>query len=193
MSASTVALAFPFWADVGLMERSENAHTPLAPVVAFNRAHEWNPDTAPQKLAPAFRETWFAKTLLLRLAFRTMEEREVLEILADQVSAGPEYRNQVKLLVEYMVITGLLERDGTQLKPSKLEIIEEKGTGTGDQRAASDGRIPLPNQRPSTSPNRIELDVRISVDMSEMAGWEPARITAFFSGLAQVLAAKGKD
>jgi len=28
--------------------------------------------------------------------------------------------------------------------------------------------------------------------MAEFAGWDPARITAFFGGIAQVLAAKGQ-
>src|ERR1700694_5682285 len=44
IAPGTLALAFPFWADIGLMERSENAHTPAAVVLAFNRAHDWNPE-----------------------------------------------------------------------------------------------------------------------------------------------------
>ena len=82
MSASTVALAVPFWADIGLMERNDNAHTPSSIVLAFNRGYEWNSETAPHKLAPILRDAWFGKALLPRLAFRSMEEREAIEVLA---------------------------------------------------------------------------------------------------------------
>jgi hypothetical protein len=36
----------------------------------------------------------------------------------------------------------------------------------------------------------VQFGVNVSVDMAEMAGWEPARIAAFFSGIAEVLSAK---
>ena len=37
----------------------------------------------------------------------------------------------------------------------------------------------------------VQFHVSVKVDMAEFAGWEPARITSFFGGIAQVLAAKG--
>jgi len=36
----------------------------------------------------------------------------------------------------------------------------------------------------------VQFHVAVPVDMKEFAGWSPDRITAFFSGIAQVLAAK---
>jgi hypothetical protein len=41
-----------------------------------------------------------------------------------------------------------------------------------------------------TAGGRVQLHVNIDVSMDEMAGWTPDRISAFFAGLAQVLAAK---
>ena len=37
----------------------------------------------------------------------------------------------------------------------------------------------------------IQFHVSVRVDMTEFAGWKADRITAFFGGIAQVLAAKG--
>ena len=37
----------------------------------------------------------------------------------------------------------------------------------------------------------VQFNVSVKVDMREFAGWAPERITAFFGGIAQVLAAKG--
>jgi len=40
------------------------------------------------------------------------------------------------------------------------------------------------------SSSGVAFDVRLQVDMAEMATWSPDRITAFFGGIAAVLAAK---
>jgi hypothetical protein len=37
----------------------------------------------------------------------------------------------------------------------------------------------------------VQFHVSVKVDMAEFAGWSADRITAFFGGIAQVLAAKG--
>jgi hypothetical protein len=41
-----------------------------------------------------------------------------------------------------------------------------------------------------TTEGAVQFHVAIRVSMQEMSGWTPDRITAFFAGLAQVLAAK---
>ena len=38
----------------------------------------------------------------------------------------------------------------------------------------------------------VQFAVSVRVDMSELSTWSPDRIAAFFGGIAQVLAAKGK-
>ena len=50
------------------------------------------------------------------------------------------------------------------------------------------GREPVAHQRVG-----IQLAVNIEVDMAEVATWRPERITAFFSGLAAVVAARQDD
>ncbi len=39
----------------------------------------------------------------------------------------------------------------------------------------------------------VQFHVTVNVSMKQLAGWAPDRITAFFGGVAQVLAAKGAD
>jgi hypothetical protein len=52
---------------------------------------------------------------------------------------------------------------------------------------------PLVNTR-FVQPNdgSIEFQIQVRVGMQEMSNWSPERIAAFFGGVAQVLAAKGK-
>ena len=61
-------------------------------------------------------------------------------------------------------------------------------------------QTPPPGQDPPNPPNplvtpqpegAVSFQVGIQVDMQELRGWEADRIAAFFSGIAQVLAAKG--
>lgn len=165
--------------------------------MAFNRGHEWNSESAGQKLGPVFRDAWFGKALLPRLGFRSMDEKEALEVLADQVSANQEYRSQVRLLIEYLVVAGLVERDGNMLRATKGESVVDPANGGLEKEERRAVRQPVttlpPSSTPSATQNRVEFAVKISVDMAEMAGWEAARISAFFAGLAQLLAARGKE
>ena len=38
----------------------------------------------------------------------------------------------------------------------------------------------------------IQFQIDVRVDLKEISGWRPDRIAAFFSGIAQVVAAKGQ-
>lgn len=49
---------------------------------------------------------------------------------------------------------------------------------------------PPPPIFPSPTEGVVQFHVSVKVDMKEFAGWEADRITAFFNGIAQVLAAK---
>jgi hypothetical protein len=195
VAAGTIALALPFWTDIGLMERSDNAHTPSANVMAFNRGHEWNAETAAHKLAPTFRDSWVGKTLLPRLTFRAMDEKEALEILADAVAASQDYKTQVRMLIEYLVAVGLVERDGTLLRATKGEANPEVEREERPMRESIAATSPPSTNAPlfASAHNRVAFTITVDVDMTELATWDPQRITAFFGGIAQVLAARGKQ
>ena len=39
---------------------------------------------------------------------------------------------------------------------------------------------------------KVQFHISVRVDMAEFATWKPARIAAFFNGIAQVLATKAR-
>jgi hypothetical protein len=54
------------------------------------------------------------------------------------------------------------------------------------------GAAPMTQAFVNPAMEGINFQVSLKVTMAEIAGWEPDRITAFFAGLAQVIAAKGR-
>jgi hypothetical protein len=198
MSANTVSLMNAFLVDVGMVERSGNDFIPHRVLVDFAQAHSWSPETAPKKLAPMLRKTWFGERLLTRLAFRSMTEDEAVADLAGVIGAGPEFKNQIETLIAFAVVSGLVRQDGNMLS------LGEEGLGTSKPETRSEKPMPEAREPKDDGPRgprsvstgfmttegRIQFHVSIDVSMQEMSGWTPDRITAFFSGLAQALAAK---
>jgi|HubBroStandDraft_2_1064218.scaffolds.fasta_scaffold50997_4 hypothetical protein len=202
LSPTTVPLLNTFMTDNSFVEKSGTDFVPHRALVEFAQAHSWNAETAPRKLAPLIRQTWFGSRLLTRLAFSVMSLEEAVADLGSQISAAPEFKAQIETLVDYTVSAGLVKRDGNQLSlgdvanPAHLQEAKsqpEKSTST----EAADQRVEPPSRLPGavatgfmSTEGGIQFHVSIKVDMKEMSGWAPERISAFFSGMAQVLAAK---
>jgi hypothetical protein len=194
MMDTTVSIANAFFADVGLLTRADGGHLPAAEVVSFQRAFEWNPDGASQKLGPLIAETWFAKALLPKLSFHAMEEAEAIQTLAEAAGAGPDYERQLRICLDYIVAGGLAQRDGTLLKlvrngaPASERLT---GTGTGEPKDPVPSKAAVATAFAQPTEGVVQFHVSVKVDMAEFAGWQPERISSFFSGIAAVLAAKG--
>jgi hypothetical protein len=200
MAPTTVSMANPFFSNVGLISKTDaGSYMPAAEVVSFLRAYEWNRETASHKLAPIIRETWFSKTLLPRLSYGPLEEDSAITALAEEASAGPEYRKQLGILIEYAIAAGLVERDGTQIRLMRASTAVAATTSASPRAESSKGsdHAPEPKNRVLTAftqsaEGAVHFNVSVRVDMAEFAGWQPERITAFFNGIAAVLAAKAK-
>jgi len=196
MAASTVSLANSFFVEAGLLERVDSAFVPTDPVRSYARFHEYMPETAGHKLAPLFSDTWFGKALLPKLSFRPLSRKEAIATLADESQAGSQYESKLEFLLEYLQFAGLVELEGDQVKgakPSKSaqqdEVQSEKPVG--DRRSGkSSASVSTGFAQPAEGLVQFHIDVR--VDMAELGGWSPERISAFFAGIAQVLAAKGR-
>ena len=72
VAESSFYLVNPFFCDIGLLQRVEQAgqaskYLPCADVCTFAKAYEWNRETAAYKLAPVIRASWFADALLRKL------------------------------------------------------------------------------------------------------------------------------
>jgi hypothetical protein len=200
MAASTVSLANAFLSNIGLIVRTDaGSYSPSAEVVSFLRAYEWDKETASYKLAPLLRDTWFSKALLSRLSFNSLEEEAAIAILAEASAAAPEYKKELRMILDFMVAGGLIRRDGSTIKLVTREAADGAGASTPVPKVEESNK-PLESARSnpgnistafSASPaGAISFNVHVQVDMSEFGSWRPERIQAFFRGIAEVLAAK---
>jgi hypothetical protein len=121
MAPGTVSLANPFFADVGLIQKVDGRFLPSREVTSFARVYRWDADKAPRELAPLIRETWFAKTLLPLLSYSPLTERDALTELDKEATAGPEYLPQLRTLLDYLEVAGLLRRNGEMIEPDDLD------------------------------------------------------------------------
>jgi hypothetical protein len=200
LDPSTVSLLNPFLAENGFVERSGNDLIPSKPVLEFAMAYTWSAETAARKLLPIIERSWFGAFLRSKLGFKPMPENEIVAELAHEIAAGPEFKPRISLLIDYAEAAGLLRRDGNQLLP--LAVIEDSMPASAETatREHTEQVEPIRDGSRTTSGSVgtgfmstegvVQFHVSIRVTMQEMASWSPDRISAFFAGLAQVLAAK---
>lgn len=198
MAENTVSLSNSFLSSVKLIDKTERGYLPDAAAVEYLRALDWNAETAGRKLAARLEETWFGKALLPRLSYRPLDEQEALTALAEASSAGTRYKRKLAILLDYLELAKLIVRkDGRIVKTNSQVGVPEHGSQT----MASSKPADEPPARPpretrvatafdQTPQGVINFNVSFKVDMSEVATWEPQQISAFFAGIAQVLAAK---
>ncbi len=196
LTPSTVSLANPFFVDANFLHKQDGGFAPSGEVGNFSNAFDWQPESAGQNLAPALERTWFAQTLLPTLAVRPMREADAVANLAQAASAPKEYRPQLRLLLDYLEVARLIHRDGDQIRASRGDPSRTVTTHDRDATAVANvARLSSQAQTSSVPPpiagGVVQFQVSVRVDMAELANWNPDRIAAFFSGIAQVLAAKG--
>jgi hypothetical protein len=201
MQESTTSIANAFFTATGFLQRGpDGKFTPASEVQEFANAHGWNPDTASQKLRPLLVKSWFGEALLPRVSFNALDEGKAMEVLALASSAGPEYRNQIAMLLEYLDATGVIVRDGGMVR-ARDGVVDQvivavpgaEPTGPGPaaspQPRAARGAVATSFAKPMEG--GVQFSINVQVDMKEIAGWAPERIAALFAGIAQVLSAKG--
>lgn len=201
ITSSTVSLANAFFTENGLLIRTDLGMIPSEPVVAFARAWDWSAASAGQKLAPVLQRTWFAELLFPLLRFQARPEDEVISELGGHINAGKEFRPQLKTLIDYLEVANLVKRDNGSVRlvsgaaPSAPEPPppREAGSVAGDAGRDSGTSRQAPVVATSfaqATQGIINFHVDVRIDMAEFSDWSADRITAFFSGVAQVLAAK---
>jgi len=191
MQPSTVSLANPFFVSVGLLQKAEDGSIPSSHVIEMIRAKDWTPETATHKLAPPLRDSWFGTVLMPKLSFAPMSEDAALAKLAEACTATPEYKPQLRMLIDYLIVAGLVERDGEQLKAAKADGAVPKGEATAPATKPPErDRAQVATGFTQSPEGAVNFHISIRVEMAEFAGWHPDRIAAFFTGIAKVLAAK---
>lgn len=115
IATTSVSLCNQFFVDVGLLAREGNRFRPAASVIEYLHAHEWNPETAANKLGAELRDTWFARCLQPKLAYRTLTRDEAVSYLAEEAKATTDYRKQLDVLIDYLDAAALVKADGTSV------------------------------------------------------------------------------
>jgi hypothetical protein len=197
MATSTLSMNNAFYMQSGLLVKTDGGFIPAPDVFSFLRAYEWSPESAASKLAPIIAKTWFADALLPKLAFGPISTDEAIQRLADVCNAGPDYRGQLRFLLEYLTAAGLTEWDGNQVRKGSTTVSATTNAPNTDipQTPSNPPPAAEPSKRVSptffgTTEGAVNFNVSVRVDMGEFASWKPERIAAFFNGMAQVLAAK---
>jgi hypothetical protein len=195
---SSVSLVNAFLASINLITRTDaGSYIPAPEVVGFLRAYEWDKETASHKLAPVFREAWFWKSLYPRLAYGAIEEDVAISVLAEASAAAPEYKKELRTIIDFLIAGGMVRREGSTIKLSSKDIPME-ASAPATRESAPPAPEPVPLRSPgdvrtgfTASPaGAVSFNVNVNVDMAEFASWRPDRIQAFFRGIAEVLAAK---
>jgi hypothetical protein len=175
MNSSTVSLANAFFSKMGLLVRSGRAFLPSREVVEFANAMQWAPDEAAKKLAPLFERSWFFATVRPKLSMRPITEDEAVADLGQKAMVGPEYRTQLRMLLAYLVVSGLIRRDGDRylMPPRRIGDMNAAGTSPGSE--------PLPTPPPPPAQPQ-------SPGGTDLSGLHP-----FVQGLLVTLPKPGED
>jgi len=200
MHPGTVMLANPFFSRLGFLIRSGHGFVPSSDVLDFSQAYQWNPETATTKLAPVLRKSWFANALLPKLGYSSLNESQVIEILAQEAGVGKEYRAQLRMILDFLAVAGLIKREGNAIYPIKESLGERslpKERVSFTPTAFHQDKTVTPQVLSETvgkeeAEGAVNFNISLRIDMKELANWKPERITAFFSGLAQVMSAKSE-
>lgn len=201
MSPTTIPLANPFFVDVRFVQRTEGqGMTPATELLEYAHAYEWDKETAAYKLAPLLAKTWFWDALLPRLSFQELSEDQAVTLLAEKSAAGPPYKSQLRLILDYLEASGLVKRENGMVRMVKggapaMSTPQPSAELDNVPASISEGKNASTRSVVTTNFNQkqgaVSFDISVRIDMSQLAGWEPARIAALFAGIAQVVSAKG--
>ncbi|MEN3334958.1 MAG: hypothetical protein V7641_4323 [Blastocatellia bacterium] len=197
MHPNTITMANGFFAEIGLIQKGGGGYLPAAEVINYANAYDWNTEKAGHQLAPIIGTSWFAKHLMPKLSMRSMEEDQAITDLANAALAGTEYRPHLRMLLDFLEASGLIQRDNGRITKASTSLVTPPPTerphaqATPEPRETQSGKSTVTTSFSQPTEGVVRFNVSVRVDMAEFAGWKPDRIAAFFQGIAQVLAAKG--
>lgn len=204
LSSDTISTANAFFLDIGLIQKNDAKFIPSEELQAFNHAYQWSPDSAPSKLAPLIQNSWFAKRLLPKLLMSNLTEDEAITDLASYCSAAPSYKGNIRTLIDFLNEVGLIKRQNDLIMKGNI-LPSNNSTATAEPERVEKTQ---PEQNPISEPvvkepqrftappsnqlnaGTVQFNISVKVDIAEFAGWDAQRISSFFNGIAQVLAAK---
>ena len=118
IGSSSISVCNPFWNDCGLLVREGLKQRPVEAVFEYDQSADWNAERAATKLAGVLASSWFGKAMLTKLALKQSNLSDCIEFLAEECRAPVEYKDQIRLLIDYLTAAGLIVVDGTTVTKS---------------------------------------------------------------------------
>ncbi|MEA3207888.1 MAG: hypothetical protein QOE70_945 [Chthoniobacter sp.] len=129
LAPATVAMMNAFLMDVGIVQKTDGGKfLPSAEARECARMFQINPGRAWLKLASLMERSWFGEELTAKLRVRTFSETEAIEDLAEVAHAEKDHLPQLKVALDYMEKSGVLLREGGQLR-----LVSQSQRTTNDQ------------------------------------------------------------
>ncbi|MBX3744133.1 MAG: hypothetical protein KF833_02385 [Verrucomicrobiae bacterium] len=116
MTPGTISMGNAFLLDVGIIRKEGRKFLPSDELMAMHRMYGIDESRAWSKLAPLFERSWFGQRLIPLLKFKPMTEDEAVHELAEVSTAEAGHLPQLRVIVEYLILVGLIVRQGGQLK-----------------------------------------------------------------------------
>jgi hypothetical protein len=101
--------------DAGLLIRDGQKYRPSEEVFAHSSSYQLDQEKATLKLYVILQITWFAVTLIPKLAFRSFTKDGAVTFLAEEAKAFTEYKVQLELLLDYLKVAGVIAIEGNMV------------------------------------------------------------------------------
>jgi hypothetical protein len=148
MAPATVSQTNAFLQDTGIVRKDGRRFVPAAEVQAMHRLYEVSRDKALTKLGPLMEKSWFGRLVVPKLKFRPMPEEDVVHELFEAATAETGHLPQIRMLVDYLVISGVVERENGVLKVKNG--CSPEGSAPAEPAAAT-APAPVPAGAPAVS------------------------------------------
>jgi hypothetical protein len=161
MAGATISQATAFFVDTGLIIKAEaGKYQPSEALLDYDRSKSFSPEKAWLKLAPSLKTSWFGQEIISRLRLRsTMTEDDAIHALADASSAEHVHRDQLRMIIDYMSLTGLVAREAGNLRLGTQAINGETAPETTTPTTTSTTQQPPPPAAPpGTETYTLTLD-----------------------------------
>lgn len=200
LHTSTVSMCNAFFVAAGLLTRDGKGFIPSRAVIDYTLAqNEWQDPNAGLKLAADLEKTWFSDKLRIALQAKgKLSLPDALQLLGEGAGVSKEYEPQLRTLIEYAKIAGLVQEDGDGLR-----LRGKSGASSG---AGAAPAVAQRNRSVSGSSDGgggatgggsggINVNLNLSVTMADMAGWDVEKVKEFMFALMtlQRLAAVTKE
>ena len=181
MAPSTISQSNSFFTDIGVVQKEGRKFNPSAELIAMHRLYGIHQAKAWAKLAPLFERAWFGQILIPKLRYQPMTAEDMVHDLADAATAEPDHLGQLGLIIEYLLLVGLVHRDGGVVKlvnHAAAAAGEEKdkqkadgippGTNDALPTAKEEGLEPYPLVLDAKTKRRIVLYAPPSITAKEL-------------------------